>query len=118
MAKFCTYCGSPLPKDSSFCPGCGSKVEGKGSQESVSYHGTGAESNPMAKSRIAAGLLGIFFGGIGVHNFYLGFNSRGVAQIFVSIFTCGLGSVWGFIEGIMILCGSINADSDGVPLKD
>ena len=49
---------------------------------------------------------------------YLGYTNKGVTQILVTIFTCGIGSLWGFVEGIMILAGSINCDSDGVPLKD
>ncbi len=35
----------------------------------------------------------------------------------VTIVTCGLGAIWGLIEGIMILTGSINTDANGVPLK-
>ena len=70
------------------------------------------------KSRLAAGLLGIFLGGLGVHNFYLGFTSKAVIQILVSFITCGLGSIWGFIEGIMIIAGSINTDADGRPLGE
>lgn len=70
------------------------------------------------KSKIAAGLLGIFLGGWGVHNFYLGFTQKGVIQIFVTLFTCGVGSLWGLIEGIMILTGSINRDASGRRLRD
>ena len=47
------------------------------------------------KSRMAAGLLAILLGVLGVHNFYLGFTSRGVVQLVVSlvggILTCGTG---------------------------
>ena len=68
------------------------------------------------RSRIAAGLLGVFLGAWGVHNFYLGFTSKAVTQILVTVVTCGIGGLWGFIEGIMILAGSINADANGVPL--
>ena len=67
---------------------------------------------------MAAGLLGIFLGAWGIHNFYLGNTSRGVIQIVVTIVTCGIGGIWGLIEGIMILCGSINTDANGVPLQD
>ena len=70
------------------------------------------------KSKMAAGLLGIFLGGWGIHNFYLGNTGRGVIQIVVTLVTCGIGAIWGLIEGIMILCGSINTDANGVPLKD
>ena len=70
------------------------------------------------KSKIAAGLLGIFLGAWGIHNFYLGFTKKGVIQIIVSVVTCGIGGIWGFIEGIMILVGSINTDANGNPLRD
>jgi TM2 domain-containing membrane protein YozV len=67
---------------------------------------------------MAAGLLGIFLGGIGVHSFYLGDNKKGVLQIVVTVLTCGFGSLWGFIEGIMILAGSIKTDAQGRPLAE
>jgi hypothetical protein len=70
------------------------------------------------KSKIMAGLLGIFLGGFGVHRFYLGFTGIGIAQIFVTLFTCGLGGWWGLIEGILILSGSMDRDADGRKLRD
>ena len=72
------------------------------------------------KSRMAAGLLGIFLGGLGVHRFYLGYTNIGIIQIVVTVFTCGLGSLWGFVEGILILMKneSFLTDADGVPLTD
>lgn len=70
------------------------------------------------KSKMAAGLLGIFLGAWGIHNFYLGFTTKAIIQIVVSLCTCGIGGLWGFIEGIMILCGKINTDANGNPLID
>ena len=70
------------------------------------------------KSRLTAGLLGIFLGSIGVHRFYLGYTSIGVLQILVTIATLGLGALWGMIEGVLILSGSgITTDADGRPLR-
>lgn len=69
------------------------------------------------RSKMVAGLLGIFLGVWGVHNFYLGYTKKGVIQVLVSIFTCFLGGVWGFVEGIMILLGSIDRDAEGKGLK-
>lgn len=71
-----------------------------------------------AKSKIAAGLLGIFLGGLGIHRFYLGYVGIGIAQIVVTFITFGFGALWGFIEGILILVGTIDKDAKGVPLKD
>ena len=103
--KFCPNCGMATPEDAAFCTGCGISLK---------------RQNPAGdnrKSRIVAGLLGIFLGGFGIHNFYLGFNSRAVIQIVVSLVTCGVGSLWGFIEGILILCGNISKDANGNELK-
>ena len=81
-----------------------------------------AAQNPNAKSKIAAGLFGILLGALGVHNFYLGYTGKGIAQLLITVLTCGyLGVVswiWGLIEGIMILSGSTKTDAQGVPLRD
>jgi len=70
------------------------------------------------KQKLVAGLLGILLGGFGVHSFYLGNTQKGIIQIVVTLVTCGLGSLWGLIEGIMILTGNINTDANGVPLVE
>lgn len=76
----------------------------------------------MQKSKMAAGLLGIFLGSFGVHNFYLGYTGKAVAQLLITVLTCGFGafvsSIWGLVEGIMLLTGSINVDGKNIPLKD
>ena len=70
-----------------------------------------------AKSRLTAGLLGIFFGGWGIHRFYLGYTGLGVIQIVVTLGTLGFASLWGFIEGILILTGTaLQSDAEGRPL--
>lgn len=66
---------------------------------------------------MTAGLLGIFLGGLGIHNFYLGYTGKAIAQIVLSL-CFGAGAIWGLIEGIMILTGTINKDANGVPLKE
>ena len=114
MAKFCKYCGSEIKGESSFCDNCGANLK----EETPASASVPKNTNPEAKSKIVAGILGIFLGGWGVHNFYLGYNSRGAIQIVVSILTCGIGALWGFIEGILILCGNIHTDANGVELTD
>ena len=76
------------------------------------------------KSRVVAGLLGIFLGGLGVHRFYLGFTKIAVIQLCLTlvlgVFTFGLVGLWGVIEGIMIIAGSAHfrTDAQGIPLRD
>ena len=79
--------------------------------------------DPNTKSKLVAGLLGIFLGTFGVHNFYLGYNGKAVAQLLMTILSCGalaaVSAVWGLIEGILILAGStITTDATGRPLGE
>lgn len=83
---------------------------------------SGSRTGRHAKSKIAAGILGILLGGLGIHNFYLGYTGKAVAQLLISILSIGflsfVSAIWGLVEGIMILTGSIAVDGKGVPLKD
>jgi len=55
------------------------------------------------KQKIVAGILGILLGGFGVHHFYLGSTMAGVVLLIATIVTCGLASILGLIEGILVL---------------
>ena len=59
------------------------------------------------KNKIAAGLLAILLGGLGIHKFYLGCTKAGVITLLVSLLTFGIGAVVmqiiGLIEGIIYL---------------
>ncbi|MEO8233909.1 MAG: TM2 domain-containing protein [Flavobacterium sp.] len=56
--------------------------------------------------KVLAGIMGILFGGLGIHKFILGYTQEGIIQIVVSIVTCGIFSIVGFIEGIIYLTKS------------
>lgn len=68
------------------------------------------------RSKVTAGLLGIFLGWCGAHRFYLGYTGIGVLMI-LATFCCGIGAIWGFIEGIMCLAGAMR-DAEGKRLRD
>ncbi|WP_172119312.1 NINE protein [Actinomyces faecalis] len=79
------------------------------------------------KSKLAAGLLGIFLGGLGIHNFYLGNTGKAVTQLLISLISLGflswVSAIWGIAEGILILTAQPGAqpwgtDARGVPLKE
>jgi len=73
------------------------------------------------KSRMAAGILGLLLGGLGIHNFYLGYTGKGLAQLLITVLSFGLlafvSGIWGLIEGIMILTDKNYLDADGFPLE-
>jgi len=56
--------------------------------------------------KVLAGVMGILFGGLGIHKFILGYTTEGIIQLVISVVTCGVGSLLGFIEGIIYLTKS------------
>ncbi len=62
------------------------------------------------KDKLAAGLLGILLGSLGIHKFYLGYTKEGVIMLLLTLLTCGAGaavmSIFGLIEGILYLTKS------------
>lgn len=113
---YCKKCGTKLDEGQQVCLTCGTLVNNSNSQNQQTVN------QNIQKSKIAAGLFGIFLGALGVHNFYLGYTGKAVAQLLISILSCGIlsfvSAIWGLIEGILILAGSITTDALGVPLKD
>lgn len=124
QAVLCVKCGAQKGVGNNYCPNCGQQTQmGNPVCMNCGIALNSAAFGPKGgKSKVAAGLLGIFLGAFGVHNFYLGYTGKAVAQLVITLATCGMGSVisgiWGFVEGIMILTGSINTDSDGRLLND
>lgn len=80
------------------------------------------------KSKIVAGLLGLFLGTLGIHNFYLGYTGKAVAQLLLTligwIILIGpiISGIWALIEAILILCSSYGSswhrDGRGQELQD
>lgn len=89
-------------------------------QQGYQQPGYGAPYGVEQKSKLIAGILGILLGAWGIHRFYLGNTKMGVIQILVTFFTFGVGAIWGFIEGILILVGAdpFKVDARGIPLKE
>ncbi len=80
------------------------------------------------RSRVTAGLLGVFLGGLGLHRMYLGYWKRGLTMLAIFVvggfFTLGLAALAvclvGFIEGLIYLAarrGRFARDAHGRALK-
>lgn len=91
----------------------------------MNAYGPGGMPMGVAKSKVGAGLLGIFLGAFGVHNFYLGHTGKAVAQLLITLLSFFLlswvSAIWGFIEGVLILASNPNSewgrDARGTPLQ-
>lgn len=117
-AAVCVKCGVAKNKGNAFCPNCGQPTNPNAAVcVKCGYSLAAAQSGE--KSKLVAGLLGIFLGSFGIHNFYLGYTKKAVIQLIlglVLIFTV-VGwlamEAWGFIEGLMILAGKTSTDANG-----
>lgn len=144
MAKFCQNCGNEVNENQEICLKCGSKlnnVKTASVESNKAYCGNcgtelntnqeiclkcgvrvnNASSSKSGKSKVAAGLFGIFFGCFGVHNFYLGYTGKAIAQLLITLLSCFLlsfvSAIWGLIEGILILAGNTK-DANGNDLYE
>lgn len=114
MEKFCSSCGNELKEEYNVCPRCGKNLK------AINFNDT-ASMPTSTRSKVAAGIFAILLGTLGVHNFYLGYTGKGVAQLLITLLSCGIGAsitgIWALIEGILILCGKID-DAEGKRLSD
>lgn len=72
------------------------------------------------KKKYVAVLLAVTFGFLGLHNFYLGNSSKGVAQLLIALIgslALGLGFVvayvWAFVDAYNIITDKAEADANG-----
>ncbi len=84
--KFCSGCGKPVHKTARSCPNCGA---------------TQRSSKGGEKTKIVAGLLALFLGGLEIHKFYLGQGGWGV--IYLIFFWTFIPAIVAFFEGIILL---------------
>lgn len=124
----CVQCGAPLEAGADRCKYCGEAINfnpqgntagnyqqannnNNYQQQNNTYQqqpnmNMPAGINPAwpIKSKIAAGILAIFLGGLGIHKFYLGKTGKGILYL-VFCWTY-IPSLIAFIEGIIYLCSN------------
>lgn len=118
--SFCEHCGASVNEHQAVCLNCGARLDKEEKKEEAEE----------PKSKLVAGLLGIFLGSLGIHNFYLGNSTKAAIQLGVSVLGILLScctffslilpvamGIWGLIEGILLLTGGIKKDGKGNPLK-
>lgn len=135
----CEYCDNEVPAGSTRCPSCGAAVQWRQPpvlSESMAERRDPPASQPAQpvavqpdravfndpylyvdkKSRVAYIVLAIFFGELGVHNFYAGYVGRAVAQLLITVLSFGLlfwiSWIWAFVE----MC-VVSEDGQGVPFQ-
>ncbi len=109
---FCKHCGSQIADQAVICVKCGVPSSPLG------------DLGKSDKSRVAYILLGLFLGGLGIHNFYAGRTSPAVIQLLGTLIS--LATLW-LILPIFILMGigiwvlvdicTVTTDSQGKKLS-
>ena len=118
----CPQCAAPIDPGAAECEFCGEKLAVQQAAQQVQQpqpvyvqqpqpqvvtqqvYMTGINPSWPVKSKIAAGLLGIFLGGIGVHKFYMGKIGMGI--LYLLFCWTGIPAIVGFIEGVIYLCSN------------
>lgn len=97
---FCANCGKPVEANADVCLNCGVAIKDEKSNGKYDVNG---------KDKIMMALLCFFLGGIGIHNFVLGENKKGIFRIIMS-FVCGIGGIFALIDFVKILMGKYEVD--------
>lgn len=126
----CPQCGAPLPAGSTQCKYCGENIPAEPApqqpvyeqppvyqqqpvyqqpayqqppvyQQPNAYTADGIDPSWPIKSKVAAGILAIFLGGLGIHKFYLGKTGTGI--VYLLFCWTWIPEIIGFIEGIIYL---------------
>jgi len=79
----CVYCKNEIPDNAIYCPFCGSRIVG--GNESVTNNSTPTHKH-VRKSGIVYLLLALFFGGLGIHRFYVRDIKVGVFYLLGTLF--------------------------------
>lgn len=91
-------------------PGVAGMKPGMGTSSPTSPYGSAPHVSSSDSNRLAASLLAIFLGSLGIHKFYLGYTQAGVIMLLVSLVSCGIAApivgVIALIEGIIYISKS------------
>ena len=97
--KYCANCGAELNEGAEVCTACGVAV--KKAEDKSKLGG---------QDKLVMGLIAIFIGGLGIHNFMMGETKKGILKIVLSV-ACGIGAILGLIDGIRILMDKYTVDA-------
>lgn len=115
---FCERCGKENEKSAKFCISCGAPLAEK--TIVVDENGKqGNTQNELGTNSIVLGLIALFIGNLGIHNFIMGYKKKGLVQVLLS--TVGVlvfvgpvvSAIWAFVDAIMLFSGSISQDAHG-----
>jgi hypothetical protein len=110
----CLKCGVKTGVGNAFCQNCGQAVAPEAEVCLNCGVATKTKSGDLAgQDKITIALVCFFLGGLGIHNFMMGENKKGVAKIVLS-FCLGLGGLLALIEFFKILLDKYEVDPEKI----
>ena len=111
---FCTNCGWDPKLGNSFCCKCGARTL----PHQVTCLNLASQMIESDRNMYIAAILAFLLGAFGIHDFYLGYTSRGVIKIVLTLLvaTSFISGIWSIVDLVLILTGKMG-DSKGLPLK-
>ena len=118
MCVLCPQCGAPAQAGATKCEYCGAAISQPIQQAQAVQTAQPVQqviiqqaapvnmerANWPIKSKVAAGILALFLGGLGIHKFYLGQGGKGI--LYLLFCWTYIPSILAFIEAITILCSN------------
>ena len=95
--KYCANCGKEVSPDAAVCLSCGVAIKN-------------SSSASIEDKKVVAGILALFLGGFGIHNFYLGKTKKGVFKLLLC--WTGIPAILALIDAIKIFTGSYEIDPE------
>ena len=102
---YCDNCGNALLENADFCLNCGVAVKKKQPQPTFDF----MSGTLGGQEKWVVAIVCFFFGFIGIHNFMMGEQKKGVMKI-VFAFVCGISGILALIDLIKILLDKYEVD--------
>ena len=92
-SSYCQNCGNSVNSNAVICTKCGVALEGARETKTATVNG---------QDKITLAIVCFFLGGLGIHNFMMGENKKGIIKIVLSCL-CGIGGILALIDFVKIL---------------
>ena len=96
----CHHCGNLLPDNADVCLSCGVAVPKNGTNRYLN-----------GQDKLVMILVCLFIGGLGIHNFMMGENKKGIFKIAMSC-CCGIGAIFALIDLVKIATDAYVVDPE------
>ena len=115
--NFCQNCGGELMPGANVCEKCGAPVNNPETPPVTPPPANGQQNGAVSgeylngKDKTTMAIICFLLGGLGIHNFMMGENKKGIVKIVASL-CFGIGYILAIIDFVKILTGSYVVDPE------